>query len=465
LFALSAAGVTRRNTMYEDTSDQEIVKKKSSWRCTNRTATITGKTARVTFIPSDLCSSESPKIWYGGTREPDEAEKRSRASAKDTDEDTKSANKKKCERRNKRDLIDTLNANEEKMLAFDTFGYADIERNPDVVNHDIDVMKKRVTREVRERIDPDFVLNYVDRSAFQDGERRKDGQGRFSFHTHFIDNIPFMLVKVIVAEDKNHKNQYYLMKDGSWSKVATFENTLWFDFCSNSEHIPPNSQCEASQYLKTHRNNISPLPSGCEQIRVKNLPYLTILWGKGHVWRVWLDYERKQSDDFKVKNDTGKDVFNFGLYCASNYLAENTIAALYENGVLTAIDVQRLNGRKGWSHSQYESNADGDIVNPGGLHRPVKLRDTEVDEFVKSQGGWACITKVIWFPVDYLGHVFSITLNLWKHFHREIKTLSFADFWKKVEEFETEAGLTEEQQYWFRKYLPSEQREFELAPF
>jgi len=99
------------------------------------------------------------------------------------------------------------------------------------------------------------------------------------------------------------------------------------------------------------------------------------------------------------------------------------------------------------------------------LHRPVKLRDYEVDEFVKSQGGWACITKVIWFPVEYLGHVFSITLNLWKHFHREIKTLSFADFWQKVEEFETEAGLTEEQQWWFRKYLPSDEREFALAPF
>lgn len=183
------------------------------------------------------------------------------------------------------------------------------------------------------------------------------------------------------------------------------------------------------------------------------------------MWRVWLDYERKQSDDFKVKNDTGKDVFNFGLYCASNYLAENTIAALYENGVLTAIDVQRLNGRKGWSHSQYESNADGDIVNPGGLHRPVKLRDTSVDEFMKSQGGWACITQVTWFKVDYLQYVFSLSVNLWKHFHRQIKTLSYTDFWKKIAEFEQETGLSEEQQYWFRKYLPTDEREFELAPF
>jgi len=375
--------------------------------------------------------------WRGGKRDGDVL---GRQGAQDTTPEQQAENEKTKWRRRKRDLRDTCDANVLEWLGFDTLTYGYIERNIDQFLDDFDIFKKFVVRKVRERFDSDFVFNYAGAYDLQDGKRRKDKKGILNLHLHFLSNLPFWKTYVIVSKIKKPETgkyeEHYLLNDGTWSKIAT-RDTLYFD-AGDTPVEDKQARNEVQMYLKRHKKQLS--AKDVTGIKFKALPYYTIAWGKGFLWREWIDEKR----------ENGK-IAGFGEYVASNYLTENMEALqkkLEEYGQELSEEEKevwqhffdQLKGRKGWLHSEFETSPKGEVKRPGGLKRPEKFYNDEAKALLRGENAWDCLTAVGGFPIDLFqqedlppdeepekDHVICYEFNLWRRLYDWIQTVSLDD--------------------------------------
>jgi hypothetical protein len=313
-------------------------------------------------------------VWYGGIRE--RGEKPLGRASKDTSPEKRAENARITRRRNKKDVQDTINQNEGLWTAFDSFSCGDICRNVEKFLDKIKNYRKRVVRAVRKHFNlPDFEYQYAGGYALQDGERRKDRNGRMSLHLHETNNLPFWKVKVIVgllrdpACPDEKPLEHYLLEDGSWSlwpagKTRCFDNVQ-----------------SVKKFLRTERKNLLADPRVVD-VFSKPVPMYAVLWGEGFCWRRWFC--------------EGDDIDDKGGYVAGHYLCDNLdqeVAA----GKLTQEEVDLFikssHKRKGWLHSEFETDKDGNVKKPGGLQRPGKLRGEAAKDYLIEHHAWDCLVS------------------------------------------------------------------------
>lgn len=315
-----------------------------------------------------------------------------RKGAGNISEKQKRKNKRKTRNRRGRDLMDTVNTNEGRWLSFDTFSYAEVVRDPDVLLHDFDVFKKFVTRKIRERYGLLFDFAYTGTYGFQDGKRNKDKKGRFSLHGHMVNNLPYWEAWVIVAEnptrDKNgQKGQYYLQNDGTWKRMHE-RDTFYFDGgITKEEH--KTARNEAGRSLNEHREalreSLKQQGLSGKRLRVKRLPFYSIAWGKGHYHRRWFKKVQKKARKWGQNHE---DMPGVGGYMAGNYMLKDE-----DLSALTEEEIAKFAGKKSLFHSDFRTDKDGNEKHPGGLERVGKLYNREAKQFLVDHDAWECLTK------------------------------------------------------------------------